>query len=376
METNGGIGEAAASPATSMTRPRIAVIGTGGTFAMHARHRFDWVEYADSGIVHPIDALLETMGELAPDVDLVPVPFRSLGSVAITPDDWLALAQLIARYAAQDPGITGFVVTHGTATLEETAWFLDLVLALPQPVVLTGAQRPANTAGSDAPGNLRAAIATACAPQARHSGVLVVMDGWVFTARDVTKAASFELQAFEAPPFGPVARIEADAGIAWRRQAPRRMRDAGTGAGRSREHDIDLSVILHAATPVSFPRVDIVLSYAGADSVAIDAYVAAGARAIIGAGLAPGRPSAGEWPAYRAAVAAGVVVVQSSRAARGTVPPQRFLQEAGILAGGDLSPQKLRIAMMLVLQCRALRGAASEWDPAEKAAIQGWLLTL
>ncbi|WP_237712055.1 asparaginase domain-containing protein [Paraburkholderia xenovorans] len=131
-------------------KPRIAVIGTGGTFAMHARDRFDWVEYAESGVTHPIEKLLDDLGELgnvAAAVELVPIPFRALGSTAITPADWLALARLIRDTANRDPDITGFVVTHGTATLEETAWFLDLTLDLPVPVVVTGAQRPSNTGG-------------------------------------------------------------------------------------------------------------------------------------------------------------------------------------------------------------------------------------
>ncbi|WP_233836702.1 asparaginase [Paraburkholderia sp. ZP32-5] len=315
-------------------KPRVAVIGTGGTFAMHARDPFDWVEYADSGIVHPIGHLLETLGELAPGVEIVPIDFRSLGSVAIQPTDWLELARLIDRSAKADPSITGFVVTHGTATMEETAWFLQIVLDIEQPVIITGAQRPANTAGSDVPANLRAAISAASTPGSRNAGVLVAMDGWLFDARDVTKAASFELNAFEAPPFGPLARVEPDGSVTWRRKAAQI---------NSFAHKLldDESITL--------PRVDIVLSYAGADGTVIDALVQAGSRCIISAGLVPGRPASGEIAAYRRAVEQGVVVVQSSRAARGCVPVQRFLKADGILSGNDLAPQKLRIAMMVAL---------------------------
>ncbi|SDV47291.1 asparaginase [Chitinasiproducens palmae] len=347
---------AAASAPAQRRRPRIAVIGTGGTFAMHARHRFDWVEYAESGVVHPIDDLLRTLGDIAPDVELLPLSFRSLGSVSIGPDDWLALARLIHQNAARDPGIDGFVVTHGTATLEETAWFLSLALSLDAPVVLTGAQRPANTAGSDVAANLRAAVAVASAPASRGAGVLVVMDGLVFDARDVSKASSFELNAFEAPPFGPLARVDADAQVVWRRHALTDARRAAALAAPG---------LLAAETQVDWPRVDIVLSYAGADRVVIDALVAAGTRAIVCAGLAPGRPASGEFGAYVDAVHAGVVVVQATRVPRGSVPVQRFLQAAGILAGGDLSPQKLRIALLLALR-----------RSADAAALQDLLLSL
>jgi L-asparaginase len=323
-----------------LVRPRIAVIGTGGTFSMHGRHRFDWIEYADSGVIHPIDDLLARLGELAPDVDVVPIPFRSLGSVAITPKDWLELAALIRDTAAADPLLTGFVVTHGTATLEETAWFLDLVLAVEQPVVVTGAQRPANTDGSDAAANLRGAVALAAASASRGAGVLVTMGGLFFAARDVTKAASFELAAFEAPPYGPLGRIDADASVVWRRRV---FRDGQRGAAFA-------AVLDHASTRAfTLPRVDIVTSYAGADGTAIDAFVSAGARGIVCAGLAPGRPASGEMRALRDAVQAGVMVVQATRAPRGVVPVQRFLTVDGILVGGDLAPAKLRIALMLAL---------------------------
>jgi L-asparaginase len=325
---------------TEGQRPRIAVIGTGGTFAMHGRHRFDWIEYADSGVIHPIDDLLQSLGDLAPAAEIVPIPFRSLGSVSIGPADWLELAKLIRDTAAADPSLTGFVVTHGTATLEETAWFLDLTLSLDQPVVLTGAQRPANTDGSDAAANLRGAMAVAAEPQSRGAGVLVAMGGSVFGARDVTKAASFELAAFEAPPYGPLGRIDADARVVYRRRML-----VGDAALKPR-----FARVLDEAGPL--PRVDVSMSYAGADGAAIRAFTLAGARGIICAGLTPGRAASGERAAMAEAVEAGVVVVQSTRSPRGLVPPQRFLAADGLFAGGDLSPQKLRIALMLLLAVR------------------------
>lgn len=325
--------EASAAQAASFSRPRVALIGTGGTIAMHGRHGFDWIEYGESGIFHPVEHLMQQIGALDLAIDVVPVPFRAIGSTGITPRDWLELARLIQRTAASDPTLAGFVVTHGTATLEETSWFLDLALALDVPIVVTGAQRPPNTMGSDAPANLRGAIAAAASSAARGLGTLVVMGGLVFAARDVTKAASFELNAFEAP-FGPLGRIEAD-GMLTLRRLPYRA--------QSRPLAVDL------AAASELPRVDIVISYAGADRTAIDALVAAGARGLVSAGLAPGRPADGERAALADASRRGVVVVQSTRAARASVPIQRHLEAAGVLAGGDLSPHKLRILLMLAL---------------------------
>jgi len=320
--------------ATPGKRPRVAVIGTGGTFAMHARHAFDWIEYGESGVVHPIEHMLGQLEQLGLDIDIVPVTFRAVGSTAIVPDDWLELARLIEATAAADPSIDGFVITHGTATLEENAWFLDLSLHLARPVVLTGAQRPQNTAGSDALPNLRAALAVAASGQAASMGVLAVMDGMIFAAKDVTKAASFELNAFEAKPFGPLGRVEPGGEVAFHRRPFARA---------SSDNDFNLSGIK------SLPRVDLVISYAGADGTPIDALVAAGSRGIVSVGLAPGSPANGERVALQDAVKKGVVVVQASRAARGMVPVQEFLVRDGVLAGGSLAPQKLRILLMLLL---------------------------
>jgi L-asparaginase len=320
-------------------RPRVAVIGTGGTFAMHARHSFDWIEYSESGVVHPIGDLMERMERLAPDIDTVPVSFRTLGSTSITPTDWLELARLIESTAAR-ADIDAFVITHGTATLEETAWFLDLAVSPDIPVVVTGAQRPFNTEGSDAAANLRAALAVSVSEGARGLGTLVVMDSLVFSARDVTKAASFELGAFEAPGAGPLARVEADARVDWR------ARPCGKNTGQA---DKPRGARFPIGDVAALPRVDIVLSYAGADGAAIGAFAAAGAKAIVSAGLAPGRPAAGEIAAFAAARASGVVIAQATRAARGCVPVQEFLTRDGILAGGTLSPQKLRILLMLAM---------------------------
>jgi L-asparaginase len=325
--------------------PRIAVIGTGGTFAMQARHAFDWVEYGESGIVRPIDDLLDALGDTGIAAELVPVSFRTLPSTGVTPQDWLELARLIDRTAKEDASIAGFVVTHGTATLEETAWFLDCALQTDLPVVLTGAQRPANTTGSDALANLRTALAAACMPEWQGIGVLVAMDGTLFAARDVVKSASFDLHAFESPASGPLGRVDADGRVVLRHRPVPARKDRPA---------LNLSAVQ------ALPRVDIAVSYAGADGTAIDAAVAAGARGIVSMGLAPGRPANGEREALARAAKQGVCVVQSTRAVRPVVPPQDFLRRDGVLAGGDLAPHKLRILLMLLLACGVPAGAMQE----------------
>lgn len=310
-----------------MTR-RIAVIGAGGTIAMAGAHAFDWVDYGDTGIINAVDDVIAGLDLGLADVAIVPHAFRALPSTGITTADWVALAGEVAALAAAGAG-DGIVVTHGTATMEETAFFLHAVLEPGVAVVLTGAQRPPNTAGTDAVAGLRGAVAAAAQAPA---GVYVAMNGQLFDAVSVTKTANFALDAFVAPETGPVGRIEPDGSLSL----------LGLPAPRAQRFAIPPSA-------EALPRVDLVLSHAGADGTAIDALVAAGARGIVSAGLPPGRTTPGERAALLRAVAAGVSVVQSSRALRGQVPLQPYNQAAGILSGGGLAPHKARILVMLAL---------------------------
>lgn len=311
---------------------RVAIIGAGGTIAMEGAHPFDWIDYGDTGIVHGVEAVLAQMDIGLPDIELMPVPFRALPSVGITPADWLDLARLVAGLASAEEPPDGIVVTHGTASLEETAFFLSLVHRSSIPVVVVGAQRPPSTASSDAAANLRAAVSVAAQT---HGGVFVVMDGYAYGATDVSKVANHTLGAFAAPEFGPVARIEANGTVTVARATPK----------------LDLTA-LELPSDGTLPRVDLSFSYAGADGAAIRAFRSAGAKGIVSAGFPPGRCTPKEREALLEAVADGVLVIQSSRALVGRVPLQAYNAREGILSGGSLSPSKARILAMLALACR------------------------
>ncbi len=328
-----------------MTRRKIAVIGTGGTISSVAASSLDTLDYPEFGQKLTASELLARIGEADLVAEPVPVPFRAVGSTAIGPADWIALRDLVHATAAQDPGIAGFVITHGTATLEETAFFLNLTLAIAHPVVLVGAQRPASALGTDAGANLVAALRVASAPEAVGLGVLVVLNDEIHAARDVVKTSTYRLQTFRSPDFGALGHVDGD-GVHILR-APRRQHAPDT--------------VFASAATFDLPRVDIVLSYAGVDGVMVEAAVAAGARGIVSAGLAPGIATPLERLALERAVAAGTVVVQCSRAASGRVGRRRYLREAGIVAGEDFSPQKARILLMLALTRTS--------DPADIAAI-------
>ena len=313
-------------------RPLIAAIGCGGTISSLGRDSTDVLDYPDFGTKLPIEEVLGRYPEISELADVLPVPFRSVGSTAIGPPEWLELAGIIHGLAAERPGLAGFVIPHGTATLEETAYFLHLALKTDKTVVVVGAQRPASALGSDAGMNLFGAVRVALAPAARGLGVLVSLNDEIHSAREASKTSTYRLQTFRSPDFGLLGHIDGD-GVQiyrrpWRRHAP--------------DTDFDVSGL------VSLPRVDIAYSYGGADTV-VDALVAAGARGIISAGLAPGIPSPLERIALERARDAGVVVVQSSRAGSGRVALRRYLDEACMVAADNLNPQKARILLMLAL---------------------------
>ena len=316
------------------TLPRIAVIGAGGTISSLGASSLDVLDYPDFGQKLTAEALLDRFAETRLVADPAPVTFRQVGSTDIGPKDWLELRALIHKIAGDDPAIAGFVIPHGTATLEETGFFLNLTLRVAQPVVLVGAQRPASALGTDAGMNLVNALRVAASPQSRGKGVLVVLNDEIHAARDVVKTSTYRVQTFRSLDFGALGHVDGDGVHFYRAPLQAHMPDAAFAT-------LDLTLPL--------PRVDIVYSYAGADGALVDAAVAAGARGLISAGFAPGSPTPEQRVAFERAAKSGIVVVQCSRAFSGRVAPRRRLRESGIVAGEDFSPQKARILLMLAL---------------------------
>jgi L-asparaginase len=312
--------------------PRIAVLGTGGTISSLGASSLDVLDYPDFGQKLTCEALLERFPESRLVADPLPVTFRQVGSTDIGPRDWLEIRALIHRLAAEEPAIAGFVIPHGTATLEETAFFLNLTLASVQPVVLVGAQRPASALGTDAGMNLVNALRVAGSAEARGKGVLVVLNDEIHAARDVVKTSTYRLQTFRSADFGALGHVDGDGVHFYRAPVRAHMPDTQFAS-------LDLRAL---------PRVEIIYSYAGADGALVDAAVPTGARGLISAGFAPGSPTPEQRAAFERAAQSGIVVVQCSRAT-GRVAPRRRLRESGIVAGLDFSPQKARILLMLAL---------------------------
>ena len=324
-----------------MTKPRIAVIGMGGSISTPARNPLDLYEYGQFSKPVQLDDILRIFSEVLTDFDVVPTQFSAIDSAAADPALWLQLNREIARIGT-DGSIAGIVITHGTSTMEETAYFLHLATKVRIPVVLVGAQRPLNGLSSDAGINLVSALRVAAAREAHGLGVLVVMNDEVQSAREVSKTSNFRLHAFQTPDLGMLGNVDPDGSVAiYRRPARRHAPDTEFQVGDLRE----------------LPSVEIVYSYAGASAVAVEAFVETGAKGIVFAGTPPGRPSPAQRAALASAARHGVLVVQCSRAGSGRVIQRSEDRAAGFVAADNLNPQKARVLAMLALSCTNDRAA-------------------
>lgn len=312
--------------------PRVAVIGTGGTIASVGKHSLELSEYINHGTLYDVHELLSCTPEVYRVANVVPVPHPSLQSPAIGPRTWLDLNDTIHDLVVRER-LDGIVITHGTATLEETAYFLNLTLQVELPIVVVGAQRPATGLSGDGNLNLVNAIRVAGSPHARGLGVLVVLNDEVHAAREVTKTSTLRVQTFRAPDFGALGHADPDTVAFYRRPV--------------RRHQPNTE--FHVGGQTQLPRVDIVLSYAGADGHAVRAARAAGAQGIVAAGFAPGLVTPDQLIALVECAHAGIVVVQSTRVGSGRVPILEAAQAPGTISADNLTPQKARILLMLAL---------------------------
>lgn len=322
-----------AKKTAATAKPRVAVIGTGGTIASLGRGPLDISDYSAAGNIMAGDALVARVPELAEVADMQAVPFRNIASTQLGWREWKEMLRIADQLVAKDKDLAGIVITHGTATLEETAYFLSLTAKVPVPIVVLGAQRPASALSGDGPLNLVNAVRVAASPQARGLGALVVMNDEIHAAREVTKTSTQRLQTFRTRDFGALGHADAD-GIHFYRKPLRRL-------APDTEFDVRRKQAL--------PRVDIAYAHADADGTAVRAFLAAGAKGIVLAGFAPAGGPGAMMEALDEAVAAGVPVVMSTRAGSGRVPDLTTLRKRGFLLADNLTPQKARILLMLAL---------------------------
>ena len=314
--------------------PTVHVIATGGTISNTGGDRLTGEELVKS--LPGIERIARVTVE----------QFTNVASGSITLANWRDLALRINELYRTRPELRGIVVTHGTDTMEETAYFLDLTVGSCRPVIVTGAMRQATAIGADGPANLFDAISTAASPSAAGRGAMVLLNDEIFAARDVTKIHTTRPDAFDAPTRGPLGDVTRR--VEFYHPAPRT-------ACAEPEFTVTAATV--------FPRVDIVYTYLGADSVIVQALVDAGAKGIVVAGAGAGATTPAQGAALRRAREKGISIVTASRTGSGTVgggggrggQPGQGAQ----LGSGDLTPQKARIRLMLAL--------AGTTDPAEVA---------
>lgn len=307
---------------------KVLIIFTGGTIAM----KID----TNIGAAIPAlnqDELFAMIKSINNLVELESINFSNLPSPHISPDIMMDLAKLVKENIKRDD-ISSIIITHGTDTLEETAYLLDLIVETPKPIVVVGAMRNYSELGYDGSSNLSAAICTAISPESRDKGVLVVMNNEVNSATEVTKTNTLSLNTFQSTEFGPLGIVDNDEVIYYR----------------------DIIAKQHINTDRIEKKVALIKSVPGMESDILDFYVDSGYKGIIVESLGRGNLPPEMVPGIKRAIDNKLPVVMVSRCNTGRVLDTygyegggRHLRNLGVIFGGNLPGQKIRIKLMLAL---------------------------
>jgi glutamin-(asparagin-)ase len=310
-------------------RPRIAIVATGGTIAGAGA---GGVSAAYRAAVAPVQELMAAVPGLPALADLRAEQWLQIDSCDFTDERLLQLARRVAALCTQDD-VDGVVVTHGTDTLEESAWLLHLAVLSRKPVVLTGAMRPATAPSADGPANLLHAAAVAAHPSSAGRGALVVMNGQIHSGRDATKTHAARLDAFTSP-YGPLGWV-ADGAPRWFRAV-------------TRPHTTDSAFAIGPMD--ALPLVGIVTSHGNMRPEPYHAWAAAGARAIVHAGFGNGTVPTPLVPVLRDLCQRGIHIIRASRVGGLVIRNAQFDDDAcGSIAAEDHPPQRARLLAALAL---------------------------
>ena len=318
-------------------RPRIALLATGGTIA--GVGAAGSAAYRSAALA--LDELVAAAPGLAKRAELRAEQLMQIDSADFTDQHLLTLARRVAALCAQGD-VDGVVITHGTDTLEESAYFLHLTVPSRKPIVLTGAMRPATALAADGPANLLHAVTVAAHPSAAGRGALVVLDETIHSARDVTKTHATRLGAF-ASPHGPLGLV-ADGAPRWYRAVTR---------PHTADSEFDIGRI------AALPLVGLVLGHGNARRELYDAWATAGARAIVHAGVGGGTVPTLLQPVVRELCQGGVHVVRASRTGAGPVIRNASFDDdaCGSVTTDDQNPPRARLLAALAL---------ARWDSARE----------
>src|SRR4051812_31431234 len=324
-----GIGRAGLEAQGSL--PNVTVLATGGTIAGAAAS--DVQAGYTSGQLG-VDQLINAVPQAKKLATLKGEQISNIGSQDMNDEVWLKLAKRVNELGKMD-AVKGIVITHGTDTIEETAYFLNLVSRTSKPIVLTGSMRPATALSADGPLNFFNAVAIAASSDAAGRGVLVVLNDWIHGASSLTKTSTTAVQTFMSPLTGLVGAVSYGTIEFYR--AP-----LGRNTSKS-EFSLDGVTAL--------PRVDIIMAYENMDGALIDAAVAAGAKGLVIAGVGNGNLTAPALAALAAQAKKGIICVRASRVAVGRVDRNVEVDDdkMGFVASGDNNPQKARVLLRLAL---------------------------
>lgn len=312
-------------------KPRIVIVATGGTIAGSAES--STAAGYQSGAVG-VDILIAAVPDLKKIADVKGEQVASIGSQDMNDEVWIKLANRVNEILAS-PDVDGVAITHGTDTLEETSYFLNLVLKSDKPVVMTGSMRPSTAMSADGPLNIYNAVAVAGDPGARGRGVLVVLDDDIHSAHDVVKHHTTDVATFSSGEAGLVGAVLFGE-VTWYRN-PEQI------------HTSKSDLAITPGKPL--PRVDIIYAHANMSPDIIDSAVANGAKGLVIAGVGDGNMTAPALEAVKRAIAKGVVVVRSSRTNGGIA--RRNIEvnddQVGTVASMELNPAKARPLLQLAL---------------------------
>ncbi|MGL4541205.1 MAG: type II asparaginase [Polymorphobacter sp.] len=322
------------SSAYAQTAPgttRVTVLATGGTIAGAQAPAGGYGYKSGSFDIKQLISAVPNLDKLAV---ISGEQVVNIGSQDMDNDVWLKLAKRLGE-VVKAPDTDAVVITHGTDTLEETSYFLNLVTKTSKPIVMVGSMRPATAISADGPGNLYNGVAAAISPAARGRGVMTVLNDKADYARNVVKMNTTEVQTFASINRGPAALINTGV-ITWFAMPDKKQ-------GMTSEFSVDGLDKL--------PRVDVIYAHAGMSPDLIDAAVKLGARGLVIAGVGDGNMTGPALDRIVAAAKAGVVVVRSTRLASGIVYRNNEIDDdkLGLVASGELNPAKSRVLLMLAL---------------------------
>lgn len=311
-------------------KSRIAILGTGGTIAGFIDSTIATTGYTAGAI--DIDVLIKAVPQIRDLADISWEQIANIDSSNICDEIWLRLAKKIAKLFAE--GIDGVVITHGTDTMEETAYFLNLTIKSDKPVVLVGAMRPSTAISADGPKNLYNAVALVANKEAKNKGVMVAINDKILSARGVVKTHSLNVDAFSSPDFGDLGYI-VDGKVFFYNNVTK---------AHTKNAPFDVSKL------TSLPKVDILYSYSNDGSgVAAKALFEHGTKGIVVAGSGAGSIHKNQKDVLKELLKKGLKVVVSSRVVAGCVAVSDSDEKLGFISAEDLNPQKARVLLILAL---------------------------